>query len=343
MSHLSVSTVVPTFNRAALLALAVRSALPQCEPGDEIIVVDDGSIDDTEAVARAFGPPVVYLRTPHVGAGAARNAGVEAATGDLVAFLDSDDEWMPGKLALQRAVMEHFPDILYVFSDFGFITRSGGHSHNGLLTWMETAFQPWVDTLGDGTPSDEIPGLPPGAPPFRLYVGDLYEVFIWAWCVFTGTVVVRRDAAGDALHFAEDLPTYEELECFARLAKRGRAGYMDCETAWNRDHQGPRLTDADKGTNAETALTFIARVWGTDPDYLMRHRSEYEAAMDAHRARKVRYLLGRGRPLEARREFARFFHAPPRWQRLLSYVPGGLTGFIAGLRRRHYARREQPR
>ena len=342
MSQVSVSTVVPTFDRAVLLRSALESAVPQCERGDEIIVVDDGSTDDTEAVVRSFGPPVVYLRAHHRGAGAARNAGVSAASGDLVAFLDSDDEWMPGKLALQRAVMAAFPEVLYVFSDFGMIAPSGARHHHGLLSWREATLRPWDDILGDGTPSDEIRGLPADAPPFRFHVGDLYETFIWAWCVFTGTVVVRKDAAGAALHFPEDIPTYEDLECFARLARRGLAGYIDCETAWHRYHQGARLTDADKGTNADTALTIIGRVWGADADYLARHRSEYEAVMDGHRARKVRYLLGRGRTREARQELAHFFSRPPRSQRLLSHVPGGLLGFAADLRRRHYALREQP-
>jgi glycosyltransferase involved in cell wall biosynthesis len=342
MPHLSVSTVVPTYNRAPLLELAVRSALPQCEPGDEIIVVDDGSTDDTEAVATSFGPPVVYLRTPHLGAGAARNAGVRAASGDLVALLDSDDEWMPGKLAAQRAIMAGFPDVLFVFSDFGMITPTGRRRHHGLLSWSEAALRPWGAILGDGIPSGEIPGLPPDAPSFGLHVGHLYEAFIWTWCVFTGTVIVRREEAGDALFFPEDVPTYEDLECYARLARRGIAGYMDCETAWHRYHAGAQLTDADKGTNAETALTIIGRVWGADAEYLMRHRNEYEVVMDAHRSRKVRYLLGRGRSWEARKELAQFFYAPPRSQRALSYVPGNLMSLVAGIRRRHYALRERP-
>ena len=343
MPHLSISTVVPTYNRASLLERALRSALPQCEPGDEIIVVDDGSTDDSEAVARACGAPVRYLSTPHLGAGAARNAGVRAASCDLVAFLDSDDEWMPGKLALQRAVMEHFPEILFVFSDFGVVGPSGERRHGGLLEWRDGVLWPWDRILGDGISSDLISGLPASAPRFALHVGRLYEMFISGWCVFTGTVVVRKEAAGEALHFPEDVPTYEDLECFARLAQRGPAGFVDCETAWHHLHLGARLTDADKGTNAETALMIIDRVWGADEEYLKLHREEFEAVMDAHRARKVRFLLGRGRKREARQELALLFHAPPRSYRLLTYVPGRLMGLAAELRRGIYARRSRPR
>jgi glycosyltransferase involved in cell wall biosynthesis len=106
MAHLSVSCVIPTYNRVSLLDRALRSAVPQCEPGDEIIVVDDGSTDDTEKLVGACDGPVRYVRIPHAGAGSARNAGVQAAQGDLIAFLDSDDEWIPGKLSWQRAVLE---------------------------------------------------------------------------------------------------------------------------------------------------------------------------------------------------------------------------------------------
>jgi glycosyltransferase involved in cell wall biosynthesis len=75
LQYLSVSTVIPTYNRATLLERALRSALRECQPGDEIIVVDDGSTDDTARVAQGHGEPVRYLRTAHAGAGAAGGVG----------------------------------------------------------------------------------------------------------------------------------------------------------------------------------------------------------------------------------------------------------------------------
>lgn len=332
MAHLSVSCIVPTYNRAPLLDRALRSAIPQCEPGDEIIVIDDGSTDGTEALVREFGSPVRYLSTAHAGAGPARNAGVEAARGDLVAFLDSDDEWIPNKLSWQRAVLEQFPDLLFLFSDFGTISKTGARGRHGLEGWKAQGLRPWGSILGQGQPSETIPGLPASAPHFDLSIGRLYESYVWGWCVFTSTVIVRKAEAGDALHFAEDLPTYEDVECWARLAGRGLAGFMDCDTAWQRDHMRGRLVDADSLTNAQTAVKVTGRVWGADAAYLSLHRDEYESIMDAHRGRAVRYLLGRGRQREAREELAHFFHQPPSY-RLLACVPGRLMGSVAGLRR----------
>lgn len=102
-----VSVVIPTYNRCALLQRAVGSVLDQTEKNIEIIIADDGSGDETPAVFETPADPRIrYLRLPHQGACAARNAGIEAARGQYIAFLDSDDTWRPEKLALQKKQLE---------------------------------------------------------------------------------------------------------------------------------------------------------------------------------------------------------------------------------------------
>lgn len=100
-----VSVVIPMFNNAAHVAEAIDSVLAQTYPVLEILAVDDGSTDASAAIADRFGPPVTLVRREHAGQGATRNAGVRRARGDLVAFLDSDDVWLPEKIALQVAVL----------------------------------------------------------------------------------------------------------------------------------------------------------------------------------------------------------------------------------------------
>ncbi len=337
MSELTVSTVIPTHKRPALLRAALTTAVRESEPGDEVIVVDDGGEAETKAVVDAFGPPVRYLTTatPHSGAGAARNVGIQAALGDLVAFLDDDDEWMPGKLGWQRAVMEAFPQVLFLFSDFGSIEASGQRvDEGGLISWREHALRPWDAILdGQNIPSRTLPGLPSSAPSFNLRTGDLYADFITDWCIFTSTLIVRKDAAGSALRFPEDLPTYEDLECYARLAQRGTAGFMDCATAWHGHQAGRHLSDATKLAKAETAMTIIDRVWGSDVKYLRDHRPDFEVVMDGHRTRKIRYLLAIGKPREARKELDAFFHRPSGYM-ALTWVPASLFKLAADLRQR---------
>src|SRR5690242_14976762 len=115
----SVSVIIPTYNRARFVGEAVASALAQTLPPLEVIVVDDGSTDDTaDVVARLNDPRVVYLRQENAGPATARNTGVEAARGDLIALLDSDDRWLPRKLELQVPLFEGDGKIGLVYGGF---------------------------------------------------------------------------------------------------------------------------------------------------------------------------------------------------------------------------------
>ena len=125
----SLSVVIPTYNRASLAARAIASVLISLVPGDEIIVVDDGSTDGTAEVVKAFGKPVRYHRIDNAGPSAARNAGIRLALGKFVAFLDSDDVWISGKLELQRNLLAARPDILFCFSDYAARYPSGEERH----------------------------------------------------------------------------------------------------------------------------------------------------------------------------------------------------------------------
>ena len=105
-----VSVVIPTCNRADFVREAIASVLRQDYPDVEIIVVDDGSDDGTAAVVSGFGPAVQYLWQENRGVSAARNRGVAASTGELIAFLDSDDLWLPRKVSVQVAHFAAHPE-----------------------------------------------------------------------------------------------------------------------------------------------------------------------------------------------------------------------------------------
>ncbi|MGQ0543113.1 MAG: glycosyltransferase family 2 protein [Blastocatellia bacterium] len=97
----TVSIVIPTYNYARFIAEAIDSVLAQTYPISEIIVVDDGSTDGTEDVVRRFGERVRYIKQKNAGVCAARNNGVEKSSGELIAFLDADDTWLPEKIEKQ--------------------------------------------------------------------------------------------------------------------------------------------------------------------------------------------------------------------------------------------------
>ena len=187
-----VSVVLPTYNRAPLLGRAIRSVLGQSYGDFEVIVVDDGSTDETAAVVAGFDDPrVQYLQLArNTGAGAARNVGIRMARGKFLAFQDSDDEWMPSKLAKQMEAFEGAPSGLgVVYSDMQRV---------------------W----GDGTTSylaapDVLSGRLIGGPAWFYQVCDLG----------VQSTLIRRECLEAAGHFNEELPALEDLEMFIRLSR----------------------------------------------------------------------------------------------------------------------------
>ena len=105
-----VSAIIPTYNRASLVSDAIESVLAQTYPHVETIVVDDGSTDGTMDVLRRYGDRIQVISQPNAGPAAARNRGIAASHGGLIAFLDSDDIWLPGKLTRQVNLLQQLGD-----------------------------------------------------------------------------------------------------------------------------------------------------------------------------------------------------------------------------------------
>ena len=112
-----ISVVIPTYNRQELVLRALSSVYQQNRPADEVIVVGDGSEDETVGEISKRYPAVICLRMPHRGVSAARNTGINQARGRWIAFLDSDDTWHPDKLAQQLDYIAHHPKASLVHCD----------------------------------------------------------------------------------------------------------------------------------------------------------------------------------------------------------------------------------
>ncbi|MEP7270436.1 MAG: glycosyltransferase family A protein [Acidobacteriota bacterium] len=110
-----ISVVIPVYNGERHLAAAIESALAQTYPGIEVIVVDDGSTDSSASIAMRFGERVTLVTQHRGGAGPARNHGVDRARGDLLAFLDADDLWLPNKTKLQMSKLIANPNVEAAF------------------------------------------------------------------------------------------------------------------------------------------------------------------------------------------------------------------------------------
>ena len=186
-----ISVIIPTWNRADLLGRAIRSVLAQDLTPGELIVIDDGSTDCTPNMVRAMADqvevPIRLLRQENRGAAAARNRGIEAVRGELLAFLDSDDWWLPNKLALQATALATHPGHLI--------------SHTREL-WYRGGCR--VNQKRKHDPPD----------------GDIFAASLGLCVIGMSTVMARRELFARYGLFDETLPCCEDYDFWLRVGSR---------------------------------------------------------------------------------------------------------------------------
>lgn len=201
-----VSIVIPAYNRASSIRAAIESVLRQTWNDFELLVVDDGSTDDTlDQARRVSDPRLRVVESPaNGGAAAARNLGVDAAKGDWIAFQDSDDEWLPTKLEKQMARLQA-PGADYVGAYCGLLTLGGLDDAAG--TRLRLRYVPGPEI----TPAD----------------GDILEPLLRANMISTQTLVVRRETILALGRFDADTTPIEDWDFVLRLAKTGPIAFVD--------------------------------------------------------------------------------------------------------------------
>ncbi len=222
MSTPRVSVILPTYNRAPLLATAMDSILLQTFRDFELIVVDDGSADHTEALVRRYQDAdgrVKYIRKENGGISSAMNAGLRAARGQLIARLDSDDRWLPELLEIEVSILDARPEIDLVYSKG---------------QWALADLTPQSDTIGHALHFPE----------------DALRSMLWADSTCNITVVVRRECFDRAGFYDETLSTSEDWDMWLRISLDSRFFFVDRVLAHVRSHEG--------SATGKTSLSFAA-------------------------------------------------------------------------------------
>jgi GT2 family glycosyltransferase len=220
-----VSVVIPTYNRADLLPRAIESVLSQTRPPAEVVIIDDGSTDDTaDVVARYVDRDpgrVRLLRVPNGGVARARNAGLAATRGEWIALLDSDDAWAPDKLAVQLAALAARPDCRWSCTGCELIDGVGLRQPGPQN--FEGAFPVFRDRRISAQSHFGGAGLDPvrvtvdGAV-HEAFAGDVFELLFAGNVVLPSSAVIHRSVFDRVGGFDPEFRLAEETEFFHRVA-----------------------------------------------------------------------------------------------------------------------------
>ena len=186
-----VSVIVPVYNRAKLVTRAIDSVLKQSRPPLEIIVVDDGSTDETPDVLRQYGSKIKIIRQAHRGVSAARNRGIRSARGQWIALLDSDDEWLPKKLAMAEEFHRRHPEYLIFQSE-----------------------EIWIRKGKRVNPKKK----------HRKYGGWIFKQSLPLCIVSPSAVIFHRSLLEQIGLFDESFPVCEDYDLWLRVAKKFPVG-----------------------------------------------------------------------------------------------------------------------
>lgn len=220
-----VSVIIPAYNCSPYIKETIESILGQDDANDiEVIVINDGSTDDTGNIARRFGAPVKVIDQANAGVCAARNRGIKEAMGEFMAFVDHDDYWLPNKLANQLAAFKKNPNVDVVFSSFSWWSpdSTNGHFENpstftahGQPQGIDHAFSGWI----------------------------YHQMLLDSW-VLTSTALIRSHVVIASGGFDESLPFSEDWDFWLRISRISQFLKLIEATTLYRQHsnQGSRVT-----------------------------------------------------------------------------------------------------
>jgi glycosyltransferase involved in cell wall biosynthesis len=301
-----VSVVIPTYNRAAVLGRAITSVLTQTFPDLECIVVDDGSTDQTVALVEGFQDPRLrFMRLPvNRGGSHARNVGIQAVRGELIAFLDSDDEWLPSKLERQVARLHDCED------------------PRAAVVYCRC-------TVRDGLTDRRWFG------PRVVYGGDVFQYLLGGWHPPTSSAfLVKRASLLEVGGFDESLPCAHDYDLWLRLAEASQHFVAMDEALVVKYEYGDDQISGDT-TARVRASEILDRRWGP---VIQRHlgwagyrqwkRGRWRNAQWVY-FRRVKIAVAHGRRMEAWRYWAEMCRLFP-YSYSMRYVCGAFLMIVLG-------------
>jgi glycosyltransferase involved in cell wall biosynthesis len=338
-----VSVIIPVYNRARCVGRAIDSVLAQTYGDVEIVVVDDGSTDETGALVQGvYGKDsrVRYVFQPNAGVSAARNHGIRLIRGEFAALLDSDDVWEPFKLEIQMACLRAFPDAGMVWSDMTAIRTDGREFSERFLTRRYSGYRffSFDDLFDQSLPLREIvPDLGAVSGGALAFCGDVYAPIVLGNLVHTSTVLLRRERLTAAGFYDESVLAGEDYQFHVQICRAGRVAFVDLPTI--RYEVGS--ADALSSLRVPMARHFVSMLTrAVTEDRIQTRISQNvidEVVADAHRWLGEE-LVARGELQEGRQHLLRSLRINPRQPRVAriyggAFLPAWLRERLVGAQR----------
>jgi glycosyltransferase involved in cell wall biosynthesis len=282
-----VSIIIPTYNRERYVVKAIDSVLRQTFKDYEIIVVDDGSTDNTKEVVNQYGNRIRYIHQANSGVSAARNTGIKHARGEWLAFLDSDDEWLADYLYKQMKSLDSHPTVCMQVTDSLFIDLNGDTRRYFNMNRSLAEFH-GKDYLFFEQP-------------FRFLIKH------GPWQI--GSTVIRRDAIMKAGLFNTSLSLSEDLDLMARVALQGPLGMIREELVhvYRRDESIACLTSqiCERPMETRESTGRIYENLGQLGSLTHKERTALNGILSANKRAMGNLLLAKGKVSEARDVYTR--------------------------------------
>ncbi|MBX3329387.1 MAG: glycosyltransferase family 2 protein [Nitrospira sp.] len=248
-----VSVVVPTYNRAYCLTKSIDSALAQTYRNIEVIVIDDGSSDNTRLLiekAYASEPRVRYVHQSNGGVAVARNHGIRLSRGEFMALLDSDDVWKPWKTEVQVQVLRERPEVGMTWTDMEAVNPDGELIAPRFLRTMYSTYQWFPTTESLFTSAYMLPGeladRVRSGQLGRVHVGDIFSPMMMGNLVHTSTVLMRRERLAIVGYFPENLRhAGEDYDFHLRTCHAGPVAFVDAPSIYYRVGWHDQITVKD--------------------------------------------------------------------------------------------------
>lgn len=320
----SVSVIIPTFNRRDLLARAVDSALAQTHCDLEVVVVDDGSTDGTADMLQGrYGAEkrLKIIRQENQGVCVARNRALDAAQGQFIAFLDSDDIWRPWKLEVQLACLTRRPEAGMVWTDMEAVGPCGEVVHSHYLRKMYSTYRWFPDEClfeGVETLSDIMPDCPDGLEGTLVKRGRIGRAMIIGNLVHTSTVLLSRTRLEQVGRFDESLaPAGEDHDFHLRVCEAGPVALIDVPSISYQTGLADRLTRHREIMARHYLVTMERAVARASPGGRPPRQMLRKARARGH-AWLASSLIEQGNSAAARKHLLRSLSCDPLQPRLLA-------------------------